>query len=160
MVVDASKLPRKAIHLYKHSPDKVRIIHLTRDSRGVSASHKAHRDIKSTAERWRYYHSLTMRMIDKWVAPEHVMRLKYEDFVNEPDARLRELCEWLEIPYSEQALDFAATVESHSAGGNPTRFKFDDGIRPVDDRWRTVLTEADMSIIESICGNVSRKLGY
>ena len=160
VVIDASKLPRKAIHLYKNSPDKVRIIHLTRDSRGVSASHKAHREIKPTAERWSYYHSLSIRIIDKWVAPEHVKRLKYEDFVNDPGVYLRELCEWLEIPYSEQALEFATAVESHSAGGNPTRFKFADGIRPVDDRWKTVLSEADMGLIEDICGNVSQKLGY
>ena len=160
VVVDASKLPRKAIHLYKQSPETVRIIHLTRDSRGVSASNKATREIKLTAERWRYYHSMSLDLIDKWVAPEHVKRFKYEDFVNAPELRLRELCEWLEIPYSEQALDFDTTIESHSAGGNPTRFKFADGIRPVDDRWKTVLTEADIEVINSICGDVSRKLGY
>jgi len=91
VVVDASKLPRKAIHLYKQSPDKIRIIHLTRDSRGVSASNKATREIPLTAERWRYYHSMSLEMIDKWVEPEHVRRFKYEDFVNEPDLRLREI---------------------------------------------------------------------
>lgn len=160
VVIDASKLPRKAIHLYKKSPDEVRIIHLTRDSRGVSASHKAHIQIDRAAERWSYYHTLSMRLIDKWVKPEHVRRLKYEDFVNQPDVHLRELCDWLEVPYSEQALDFATTVESHSAGGNPTRFKFSDGIRPVDERWRTVLSEAEVKVIETICGKVSRKLGY
>lgn len=160
VVVDASKLPRKAIHLYKNAPDNVRIIHLTRDSRGVSASHKSHKQLRLGAERWSYYHSLSMRLINKWVAPEHVMRLKYEDFVNQPDVHLRELCEWLEIPYSKQALDFSMDVESHSAGGNPTRFNFSNGIRSVDERWRTILSEADLAIVESLCGNVSRKLGY
>lgn len=161
VVIDASKLPRKAIHLYKNAPDKVRIIHLTRDSRGVSASRKSSQlQLENSAKRWNYYHNLSMDLISKWVAPEHVMRLKYEDFVNEPDVHLRNICDWLEIPYSEQAIDFTRVVESHSAGGNPTRFEFSEGIRPVDERWRTVLSESDLSIIENICGNISRKLGY
>jgi len=133
VVVDASKLPRKAIHLYKSAPDKVRIIHLTRDSRGVSASRKSRMGVAFAAERWTYYHALTLRLIGKWVEPEHIMRLKYEDFVNEPDVHLRKLCSWLDIPYSEQILDFTKFVESHSAGGNPARFNFSDGIRSLDE---------------------------
>jgi len=147
VVVDASKLPRKAVHLYRRAPDDVRIIHLTRDCRGVSASRKSHMQ-------------MSLELVDKWIAPEHLVRLKYEDFVNDPATKVNELCDWLDIPYSEQTLDFDIDVKTHSAGGNPTRFKFSEGIRPVDERWKTVLSNMDLAEIERICGDVSRRLGY
>jgi len=138
----------------------VRIIHLTRDCRGVSASRKSHMQLAPAAERWRYYHSMSLDLLDKWIAPEHLVRLKYEDFVNDPATKVNELCDWLDIPYSEQTLDFDIDVKTHSAGGNPTRFKFSEGIRPVDERWKTVLSNMDLAEIERICGDVSRRLGY
>jgi len=160
-IVDASKLPRKAVHLYKKAPDKVRIIHLTRDSRGVAASRKASNlDLRHSVQRWNYYHSLAKSLIEKWILPEHVKRLKYEDFVNDPESHLRSICEWLDITYCEQMLDFTQTVESHSAGGNPTRFNFAEGIRPVDERWRTLLSEEELQIVDDVCGDLSRKMGY
>lgn len=160
VVVDASKLPRKAVHLYRQAPDDVRIIHLTRDSRGVAASRKSHMQLAPAAQRWNYYHAMALDLVDKWIAPEHCMRLKYEDFVNDPATKVRELCEWLEIPNSEQTLNFDVDVDTHSAGGNPTRFKFSEGIRPVDERWRTVLSESDLEEVARICGGVGRRLGY
>ena len=160
VVVDASKLPRKAVHLYRQAPDNVRIIHLTRDSRGVAASRKSHMQLAPAAQRWNYYHAMSLDLVDKWIAPEHCVRLKYEDFVNDPAAKMGELCDWLEIPHSEQTLDFDVDIKTHSAGGNPTRFKFSEGIRPVDERWRTILSESDLAEVETICGDVSRRLGY
>jgi len=161
VLIDASKLPRKAIHLYKQAPDDVRIIHLTRDSRGVSASRKSHEmGLEHAAKRWRYYNSMALDLLERWIPQPHKKRLRYEDFVADPETSLRDLCEWLEIPYSEQMLDFSQYVSEHSAGGNPTRFKFSEGIRKGDERWRKILTEDDLQTIERINGDLNKKLGY
>lgn len=160
VVIDASKLPRKAVHLYNKSPDDVRIVHLTRDSRGVCASRKSHMPLESAAKRWNYYHSTTLNLLEKWVRPEHRVRLKYEDFVADPEKHLRELCQWVEIPYSEHMLNFDHYVSEHSAGGNPTRFKFSEGIRPVDERWREVLSKEDIQTLDRVNGELNQRLNY
>jgi len=161
VVVDASKLPRKAIHLYRQAPDDVRIIHLTRDSRGVCASCLPNMNLRFAARRWKHYHALSLGLLKKWVAPEHVIRIKYEDFLETPATHLDKICEWLDVSYVDQFLNFGTDITAHSAGGNLARFRFsDDGILPADESWRSSLTEADLDKIERICGDVSRQLGY
>lgn len=160
VVIDASKLPRKAVHLYKQQPENVRILHLTRDSRGVCSSRKSHMDLEFAAKRWNYYHSTTIKLLDRWVSTEHRKQLKYENFVSDPKKHLQDLCQWLEVPYSEDILDFNNFVTEHSAGGNPTRFKFSEGIRPVDEKWKEVLTTQDINLLDSINSELNQLLGY
>ena len=161
MIVDASKLPRKAIHLYRAFPEQVRILHLTRDGRGVSASRMAHMPFEHAAQRWRHYHALTNQLLDRWVSPDNRLRLRYEDFTTNYEHWMKRLCAWLEIDFEPQMLMFNKNRVTHSAGGNPTRFKLaDEGIRPADDRWRTKLSVENIAQFETIAGDLNRKLGY
>lgn len=161
VVVDASKLPRKAVHLYRAYPEHVRILHLARDGRGVSASRMSHMPFERAVERWKHYHSITKELLNRWVKPAHQFSLRYEDFSADPGHWLKALCGWMDIPYDERMLEFSANSVSHSAGGNPTRFKLaEEGIRPVDDRWRTKLTAENISKFEALAGSVNRQLGY
>jgi len=161
LVVDASKLPRKAPHLYLQDPDRVRVLHLVRDGRGVVASRtKNDMPLLNAAERWNHYHRLTLRVLHRWVPPEHRRMMRYEDFVTKPESNLHSLCDWLEIPYSSDMLEFHESKVIHSAGGNPARFKLSGGIRPVDDRWRSVLSTEDLKSFEHIAGDLNRELGY
>ncbi|MEE9491833.1 MAG: sulfotransferase [Gammaproteobacteria bacterium] len=162
VIVDASKLPRKAVHLYREFPDDVRILHLTRDGRGVSASRMTQNmPFERAVKRWKHYHSLTKKLLDKWVDPAHYYSMKYEEFTTDPELHMQELCQWLGVPYDKQMLEFGQDTVMHSAGGNPTRFKLaDEGIRPMDDRWRTKLTEENIRHFEEIAGGLNRGLGY
>lgn len=160
LVIDASKLPRKAPHLYLHEPERVRILHLVRDGRGVVSSRMRYMPVDMASRRWRHYHSLTRRILHRWVSPAHRRQLRFEDFVADPQAHLRALCEWLEVDYSARMLDFSAQRVDHSAGGNPARFEFSRGIRPADDRWRRVMSERDLALFDSIAGKLNRAFGY
>lgn len=161
LVVDASKLPRKAVHLYREFPDQVRILHLTRDGRGVSASRMGHMPFERATERWHHYHKVTKQLLNKWIAPEHQFAMQYEAFTSEPEKWTQDLCRWLEIDYNPKMLQFNTEDVYHSAGGNPTRFKLaEEGIRPTDDRWRSKLSQSEMDQFESIAGPLNRNLGY
>ena len=160
LIIDASKLPRKAPHLYQQLPEQVRILHLVRDGRGVVASRKKYMPVDRAAERWNHYHSLTQRILQRWVKPEHRMRLRYEDFVADPQGRLSELWEWLDMQPSAECLQFDAGVIEHSAGGNPARFALKDGIKPADERWRSVLNHAEMASFNRSAGALNRDFGY
>jgi len=160
LIVDASKLPRKAVHLYVNDPDRFRILHLVRDGRGVLASRMRYMNASRAAERWNHYHKLTRRILHRWVPASHRRVLRYEDFVAKPEENLRGLCEWLEIEYSADMLDFQEKQQPHSAGGNPARFSVSRGIGPADDRWRSVLSAQQLQCFERVAGPLNRELGY
>jgi hypothetical protein len=160
LLIDASKFPRKAPHLYLRDPAMVRILYLLRDGRGVLASRVKYMSASHAADRWRHYHARTLRLLDRWVHPAHRCVLRYEDFVANPESRVRSLCEWLGIDYSAQMLGFSEDYPEHSAGGNPARFQISGGIRPVDDRWRRVLSGEQLETFERIAGRMNRELGY
>lgn len=160
LIVDASKLPRKAAHLYVADPDRVRIVHLTRDGRGVVASRKRYMPVSVAAERWNHYHRLATRLLERWVPAAKRMRLSYEEFATQPERVLRRVFDWLETDYSEQCLRFGSEAEVHSAGGNPARFEMGGGIRGVDERWRSTLTERELQDFERRAGAQNRAFGY
>ena len=136
IVIDASKMPRKAAHLYRASPDRVRILHLTRDGRGVVSSRKKYMPVHIAARRWVHYHWVAEKTLERWVPEAHRQRMAYEEFVAEPETSLERLYSWLGADYDPDCLTFAEGSTSHSAGGNPARFEMGGGIRPADERWR------------------------
>jgi len=160
VIVDASKFPRKAIHLYQKYPDNVRILHLVRDGRGVTASRMKYMPAEGAAIRWRHYHHLTMDMLHKWVPAEHRMTMRYEDFVKSPESSMEGLCDWIGIPYQKEMLEFSNELVVHSAGGNPARFNISGGIKPADEKWRTLLDKEMLQKFDGIGGKLNRELGY
>ena len=160
VTVDASKFPRKATQLYVNHPDRMRILHLVRDGRSVVTSRIKYMTVARAAERWRRYHWLTTSMTLRWVPAADRRQLRFEDFVASPESQLRALCEWLEIDYSSRMIDFSGTQIDHSAGGNPARFRFDEGIKPAHERWRTLLSKDQLAEFESIGGALNRQFGY
>ena len=160
LIVDASKMPRKAAHLYVADPERVRIVHLTRDGRGVAASRRKYMPVDYAARRWRHYHRLAMRLLERWVPAEHRLRLSYEEFAARPEAVLRRVFDWLDMDYAPECLRFDGAVTAHSAGGNPARFEMAGGIRGVDERWRTALSDTELAQFERRAGALNRTLGY
>lgn len=160
IIVDASKMPRKAAHLYQAAPDQVRIIHLTRDGRGVAASRKRYMPVSHAAERWAHYHRLSERTLERWVPEQHRTQVSYEEFVAHPQQTLRTLFAWLGEEYDAECLVFDKGRISHAAGGNPARFELSGGIRPADDRWRRELTEAELGDFEHAAGKQNKAFGY
>lgn len=160
IAVDASKMPRKAAHLYVARPEQVRIIHLTRDGRGVVTSRRKYMPVDHAAKRWAHYHRLSRRLLERWVPPAHRRRFSYEEFATEPERVLRSVADWLEIDYSDQFLNFDNAATSHAAGGNPARFELEGGIRGVDERWRDTLSADELAIFERYAGAQNRSLGY
>ena len=160
LIVDASKLPKKAVHLYLRDPTRVRILHLLRDGRGVLASRLKYMSIENAADRWIHYQKLSQRLLHRWVPEEHKRVLRYEEFATDPPSQARRLCDWLGIEFMPEMLDVSGDRTSHSAGGNPARFSLSRGIGPPDERWRSVLSVEQLERFERMAGALNRELGY
>lgn len=160
LVIDASKMPRKAPRLYLQDPGRIRVLHLVRDGRGVLASRMKYMAPHRAVNRWNHYHRVTRRLLQRWIAPDARRRLRYEDFVSDPEIHIRSLCSWLELDYSACMLQFAGADKEHSAGGNPARFRLTEGILPPDERWRTSLNAEHLEMFERVAGALNRDFGY
>ncbi len=158
-VIDSSKNAREAVELWRHKPDQVRIILLTRDGRGVYLSRrKAGRSREDSIAGWRNYYRKFIPLIERHVAPDCFLRLQYEDLARHPQSVGIELCKFIGIKFTTSMLDMGTTT-LHLASGNDTRFSASKGIR-LDERWRTDLLGDELAYFEAQAGELNRHLGY
>ncbi|HED66218.1 MAG TPA: hypothetical protein ENJ09_11760 [Planctomycetes bacterium] len=117
-----------------------------RDSRGVMAAAKrAGHDVAHAAER----HAKWVKRLDRFADKERArtFRTSYEALCADPEGRIRELMNWLELDFEPRQLEPSdrvhhlvhASASSYLAGSNEIRR---------DERWRTELDPAEIALIE------------
>jgi hypothetical protein len=160
---------------------EARFIHLVRDGRDVALSvlpmNWGPTNLTEAAELWVERISVAREQAE---LVEHYMELKYEDLVTDPEASLRRVCEFLELPWDPAMLDYhehaeerlkekardlprkggelppqpaEARMASHAMAKeppNPTRIG----------RWRTEMSAEDRARYESVAGELLVTLGY
>jgi len=159
VIVDSSKSFRYAVSHYKLAPQTTRIVLLTRDGRGVLASHLRTGVSSAEAVRlWSRYYDRATGWIARNVDDRHAIRLRYEDLAADPVARLNELCTWLGLEPSFRP-NQPWSHSSHIANGNGMRLGPLKDVK-LDERWRTELTEPDLANFRLTGGAMNRSLGY
>jgi hypothetical protein len=180
LVVDSSKYPAHAAVLRVSGGVDLRVVHLIRDPRGVAHSWSKPGIVKPdatqagatmpvfghgrTAAEWVAY-NLAFDRIHALGTP--TLRLRYESFVREPEASLRRVLAFIELPVSDGDLDFVGdgTISlregGHAIGGNPERF---DGGSLVtlrlDDAWRRDMPPIRRAEVSTLVWPLMRRYGY
>lgn len=162
---------------------RARLVHVIRDGRDVVCSlrwkpwAKIHRDIPRAApEAARRCGMLWAASVRAGLARRHdkaYFELRYEDLVNDPEAVLRRLLDFLGIPWNSKLL-----AAAHGGGQRPHAFSDDwpddvresferdqiaaDGevFRDSVGRWRDELSDADTAALQPIIGDLLIELGY
>ena len=153
--------------LINYTPLNARVIHLIRDPRAVVASRNYGKYVQSAGSRYPL-----MFILKSWLRSVHYYQLnaqnlkylmiKYEDLVLHPERVLRKICEFLELPFSKTMLD---TQSFSDTTGKPWRVNssFESGpgfaINAID-RWRRILPENQVQMIEYICLDQMSEFGY
>ena len=85
------------------------------------------------------------------------LELRYEDLVGEPEARLREVCDFLELEYEPAMLDYHRREDPALYADHPRLAQ-----PPVRDArsWRAEMKPADVELFEAIAGDLLSELGY
>jgi hypothetical protein len=116
-------------------------------------------DLKGTAAlayRWCQYNRAILKEAAR--LPERFFRLRYEDFVEEPEAELGRLCKFLDVGFDRSMLNF------HERPGGPKRDWHRRLSGPLDTsllyRWKTEMAPRDVATSEAICGRLGEELGY
>lgn len=86
---------------------ETRFIHLVRDGRDVALSIRSfwwgQKTVDEAAEWWSEQIAKTRRQAAE---VEHYLEVRYEDLVRDPRRELHRICEYLELPWEKQMLDY------------------------------------------------------
>jgi hypothetical protein len=157
-----------------------RFIHIIRDGRDVACSLRnmwwdPSEDVEKHANVW--VRSVTECRRQGASIP-YYCEVHYETLVSEPEPILRRLCDFIELPYSPQMLEYHRTAAERMAElGDWTRpdgtvvGRRDERLRihertqlpPNSDhvgRWRSELTPAELASVQRVAGPLLTQLGY
>jgi len=161
---------------------EARFVHLIRDGRDVAVSitalHFGADTVRQAAERW-------VKRIDdgraKGARVSHYLEIRYEDLVLEPEPTLRQICDYVELPWDPRMLDY------HSRAGDrlteitrdlPRSDQRDEDVIPAAQRvgihalaqrppqadrvgrWRSELSADDQAVFSQVAGELLEELGY
>ncbi|WP_275980025.1 sulfotransferase family protein [Couchioplanes caeruleus] len=176
VVVDSSKHSALA-HVLRWAEDvDLRVVHVVRDARGVAYSWTktiSRPETDGSDEMTRYSpgrsallwnaHNAAFGLLARRGVP--VRRIRYEQFLTDPRAALRELADYAGVPAGEGDLGFlgdgyADLGVGHSAAGNPMRFTV--GRLPLrrDDAWVRSLPSNQRRLVGAVCAPMLRAYGY
>jgi hypothetical protein len=135
---------------------RVRVIHLIRDGRGVTASYlrKKPGDITRAVMEWRRS-LISQQHILRRFSAEQTTRVRYEDLCSDVDRTVRRLYAFIGV---DPTVKMRRHFEHHILG-NRMRLRGIDEIRH-DERWRTKLSNTDLAVFERLAGTVNRHYGY
>ena len=143
---------------------EAKIVHLMRDGRDCAVSHKrisANYDVYLAASRWKEFNEVLLDFGKK--NRERYFFIKYEEFIQQPEDILKNVCTFLDEPYSEDLLNYS---ESGYAKNNVKYMSKQHSnleskiIKNNVDKWVKGLSENEKKIFESIAGDMLSQFGY
>lgn len=177
VVIDSSKHPSLAMALSHHPGIDLRVLHLVRDSMGVtyswSKSVRRPEAVRDEDAQMKQYSASSSGML--WLAsnaetellrtrPVPRVRLRYEDFVRRPQSSIDHVWAALELPGpspslvgADNTIDLAA---NHTAAGNPSRFATGMTHLRADRGWAEGLAAKDQRKISVLTGVLRATYGY
>lgn len=143
---------------------RARFVHLVRDGRNVALSYAdvpfGPKTVGGAARLW------AGRVADGIAAGaalggERYLQMRYEDLVEEPQARVKQLCDFLDIPFDEAMLSYGEQARSdvldRARDYNP------HVVRPPIRRvrsWEELMPDDQVEAFEAVAGDVLAELGY
>lgn len=140
-------------------------IRLVRDGRDVAASFKkvavGEKHIYHLAKYWQELQKKSEDLVNR-VGLERAITVRYEDLIDRPEEVMSMVCSFLGLPYSNQVFNYFQSEESrHTAASG---FMWANVTQPIlknnTQKYKTVLTEKEVEIFESIAGEMLEKNAY
>ena len=159
VLLDSSKNVHKALALYEQAPTQIRILYLTRDGRGVFHSRRSSGFSRQESARgWVNYNRRAQRLLPRHVAPEHLIHIRYEDLMADPESNTRRLASLLGLEFEPDMLRINPQ-QAHLVNGNDMRFRGEQTLT-LDERWRREGDETELAWFLANDGGLNAALGY
>jgi len=147
--------------LEKFLPDS-KLVVIVRDGRAVTNSYMENKwglgtNAFTGAQRW--LNEVELQLAFKEKHSESVHLLRYEDLVIQPDVELREILEFLDIPFHEDVLQYSHKPSFyHKTRENINTYRNPD--INLAKKWQEKLSNRQKNIVETVAGTMLRKLDY
>lgn len=144
------------IELISENVKDAKIIHLFRDGRDVARSlhRRWARDPERTVFRWKLTTQLA-REQGKKIGSHRYIELKYEDLTLDPRTHMKNICDFLNIPFYsgilKSSMPYMDTNSDRKASG---RIKENSG------KWKKYFNNKVIRKMEKICGQYLSEIGY
>ena len=150
------------INIYFNNP---KYIYLYRDPRDVTLSFTkaviGEKHPYFIAKQWNELQKACIAQMN-WHGSETIFPLSYENLLENPEKIVKELCQFLEIEFSKEMLNFHTSREAERSAKSSSLWE--NLSQPIKSnnskKFMTELTTEQIKIIESITGDVMDKLGY
>lgn len=136
-------------------------IHIVRDGRDVALS-MLQRDedfgvynIYEGARHWEWYVTAG-RLAGKVLGSRQYLEIAYEDLISSPDQVISRVCNFLNVPFSHQAVDFVKSKDPNSK----TPLVKQGVVGTNREKWRALATKSQLMAFESVAGGLLADLGY
>lgn len=151
---------------------EARFIILLRDPRAIIASMLAIEAIDtaqvshilSYARHWRKYAAFALHYQLDPLFEKRLHVLTYEQLVSEPEQKVRELCDFLQVDYTSEMLDTNQFVNFSHASRWQGNSSFGSSMNEISiqplEYWRSKLKPEVLKLIDFICGPEMQLLGY
>ena len=148
------------INLYFDNP---KYVYLYRDPRDVTLSFTkaviGEKHPYFIAKQWNELQELCISQIN---GSESMFPISYEDLLENPEKIVKDLCEFLEIKFSKEMLNFHTSKEAERSAKSSSLWE--NLSQPIKSnnskKFMSELTTEQIKVIESITGNVMDTLGY
>jgi len=151
--------------LAREYPD-MKFVFLVRDPRAVCASKKMQVEQYPwtfLARQWRKLASIQHLLAEDKDLGSRVLSLKYEDFISEPVLTMRRLCAFIGVSYHPDVADPSKYKDGNGKAWVQNT-SYGHGGQTLDieavQRWRDVLTDREIALIERMCGPEMSLFGY
>lgn len=157
--LDGSKSPTRLMHFMNSGLWNIRALFLTRDGRGVALSNKKHHGIamREATRRWMQI-SHEIKRIRSAMADESYVSVSYECLCRSPATVLQTIGDQLGLEQSSFRTDSLNSASNHIIG-NSMRLGSVAAIE-LDEKWRTALSESELSEFDDLAGELNQSLGY
>jgi len=145
--------------------DKPRYIYLYRDGRDVALSFQkavvGEKHIYNIAKEWTETQELALKLKQS-IDPSRFFSISYEQLTMQPIISAKSLCEFLNVEYTDDILNFHQTDEAKNAAnssklwGNVTSPVMKNNTK----KYQKEMSEKEIQIFESLSGHVLDMLGY
>ena len=167
-VVDSATVPAHAYAFGMVPGMELYVVHLVRDGRGVITSNRKTFKKERRAGMWKTVARwISLNLTAEWVCaslgPKKTLRLRYEDFVSDPDAALSRIGSLLGLDLSgvaEAARAGEPMLAGHNVGGNRTKKSGAITLRPDAREWKSDLSAAEQRLAWVSMGWLMRRYGY
>jgi hypothetical protein len=165
------KTPRYVLYLPQLANlfPEARFVHIIRDGRDVTLS-LLEKDwgVSNAIEGALFWKQRVEagREAGRSLGPDRYREIRYESLVDDPEATVRSVCEFIELPFDPAMLRYYERPREEVSRSSPRR-----GTRKRDGRlrlpptkglrdWRHQMSKADVAAFEILVGNLLQELGY